>query len=126
MKTMITPICPMKESTTVQVLCVLMVPSTKVCSNICHLSPSPKITALWERSQSSYTQEPLYFTLAVPRRAFSLGVLDSLGAFGAAEGLDPPAGSLEALGGGPAIGRLRPSRKLCQKIRIGLATKTDE
>src|ERR1700720_2927133 len=29
----------MKESTTVQVLCVLMVPSTKVCSNICHLNP---------------------------------------------------------------------------------------
>src|ERR1700675_135729 len=114
----------MKDSTTVQVLCVLMVPSTKVCSNISHLNPQNSCAQ--ERSQSSYTQVPLYFTLAVPRRTFSFGVLGSLGAFGAAGGLGPLAGSLEALGSGPAIGRLRPSRKLCQKIRIGLATKTDE
>src|SRR5579872_3693393 len=99
MNTMITPIWPANESTTVQVLCVLIVPSTKVCSNICHLIP--KISCVHWRSQSSYTQPQLYFTLAVPRRTFSLGALGSLGPFGGAGGLGPPTDSLGTLGGGP-------------------------
>src|SRR5579859_571710 len=58
MKTMITPTWPMKESTTVQLLCVLTVPSTKVCSNICHLNPQNSC-ALVAQSIIIHSTDPL-------------------------------------------------------------------
>ena len=111
MKTTITKHWIMKETTTDQGLCVFAVPSTNVCSNMRHLNPQIFTPLQW-RSKSSYTQRPTYFTFAVPLRTLSL------------EAFAAPADSLGA--GATAEGRLRPSRKLCQKIRIGLATKTDE
>src|SRR5271154_5966713 len=63
-----------------------------------------------------------YFTLAAPRRAPSLGAVDTLAAVGTgASGL-----LRGATGPPPLVLRFRPSRKLFQTIRIGLAIKTDE
>jgi len=71
-----------------------------------------------------------YFTLAVPRLERSLelvaagvvltagGVVFAVAVAGATGPLGTGRGALDL--------PLRPSRKLCQKIRIGLAIKTDE
>src|ERR1700730_4353805 len=111
---MIAKICTAKDNATVQGLCVLAVPSTKVCSNISHLVP--KIPRATQQAQTIIIHAPAnYFTFAVPRGAFSRG------AFGG------PTGSFGLKAGPlPAAGCLRPSMKLCQKIRIGLAINTDE
>src|ERR1700728_4598496 len=74
-----------------------------------------------------------YFTLAAPRRgpSFFEGAFDgaplatgvaTLAVVGAIA-----SGPLRTTGGAPPLEpRLRPSRKLCQTTRIGLAIKTDE
>ena len=61
------------------------------------------------------SRRPVYFTLAAPPPTFCLGALGVFGATGR---------SLATAG--PPDGCFRLSRKLCQKIRIGLAMKTDE
>jgi hypothetical protein len=81
----------------------------------------PKITLDLQRAEIIIQSLATYFTLAVPGRARSLGALDVLAAV-AAGALD----GLRGLTTAPRTLRFRPSMKLCQKIRIGLATKTDE
>src|ERR1700678_1673749 len=107
-----------KDKNTDQLLCVFPVP-VKLCSNMPHLVQKDTLPAGAENIIQTLAA---YFTLAAPGRARSLGAPDTLaaatGALGDLRGVTtgPP----------PLALRFRPSRKLCQKIRIGLATKTDE
>src|SRR6202035_1570395 len=79
MKTMITPIWPANESTTVQVLCVLMVPSTKVCSNISHLNPQNSCAPV-AQSIIIHSTTPLLHLRCTTTHIF-LGSLGLLGSF---------------------------------------------
>jgi len=106
--------CARNEMATVQGFLVFAVPSTNVCSNISYLPPIGffSLAAISHHTPNSAqhtgphsAQRLAYFTFAVPLRA------SGRSGFGAAT---------------TGVVRFRPSMKFCQKIKIGLATKTDE
>src|ERR1700691_5318318 len=113
----ITRICAANDKNTDHDLCVFPVP-VKLCSNMPLLIPKCFLPAGAEIIIQTLAA---YFTLAVPRRARSLGADDVL-AVAAATGATGPLRGATA----PLALRFLPSRKSRQKIRIGLATKTDE